>query len=286
MGLVPDLIDDGIVCLGIQRQPDTRIHVVREGGAVAVLVMDKVENVICWVEVETDGIVEEVIVLPGDIEDSVYYVVNRTINGGTVRYLEKWALEEDCRGGLLNKQADSFLIYDASPTTTITGLSHLEGKEVIVWGDGVDLSPGWNDDQTTYTVASGSITLPSAVSKAIVGLPYGAQYKSRKLIEGSTLGVGLTQRKRVDHLGFILADTHAQGLRYGRDFDTMDGLPLVEEGAVVDQDHIWSEYDNDATSFPGGWDTDSRVCLAACAPRPCTVLAAVVSADLHEKIKA
>jgi len=44
-------------------------------------------------------------------EDQVYYVVNRTINGATVRYLEKWAKETDCRGGTLNKQADAFIIF-------------------------------------------------------------------------------------------------------------------------------------------------------------------------------
>lgn len=285
-GLVPDLVTGSIVDLAIQRQPDTRVHAVRSDGTVAVLIMDKVENVICWVEVETNGSVEGVVVLPGTPEDEVYYLISRTIGGVQVRYLEKWALEEDCRGATINAQADSFISYSGASTSTITGLSHLEGERVIVWGDGLDLSPGAGASQATYLVTSGAITLDRSVSNAIVGLPYKAQYKSRKLIEGAVLGVGLTQRKRVDHLGLVLADTHPQGLRYGPNFDTMDALPLAVDYATVDPDAMWTDYDQDSISFPGNWSTDSRVCLEAHAPRPCTVLAMVISMDLHEKTKA
>ena len=35
----------------------------------------------------------------------------------------------------------------------------------------------------------------------------------------------------------------------------------------------------DMMSFPGEWNTDSRLCLKAAAPRPCTVLAAVVGVE-------
>jgi hypothetical protein len=34
----------------VQRQPDTRVHFVRSDGTVALLVFDKVEQVICWIE--------------------------------------------------------------------------------------------------------------------------------------------------------------------------------------------------------------------------------------------
>lgn len=270
-GLVPDLLAAGVVRVAVQRQPDTRVHVVLADGTAAMLIFDRLEDVVCWITVETDGTIYDATVLPGDDEDDVYYEVGRTVGGNEVVYLEKWAAESECVGGLLNKQADSFIVYDSTSTTTITGLSHLEGRDVIAWGDGTDFSPGSGDDQTTFTVSSGSITLPSAVSKAVVGLPYDARYKSRKLIEGG----GLTQRKRVDHLGLLLENTHAQGISFGPDFDTMDDMPLVERGADVDQDSIWDEYDSDSVEFPGEWHTDSRICLKSNAPRPCTVLAAV-----------
>src|SRR3546814_7919587 len=96
----------------------------RVDGTVAVLIYQPAEEVKCWVEVETDGDVEDIVVLPGTREDAVYYLVKRTIDGNTKRYLEKWAMESECQGASLNKQADSFLAYSGVAISTITGLDH------------------------------------------------------------------------------------------------------------------------------------------------------------------
>jgi hypothetical protein len=199
------------------------------------------------------------------------------VNGATVRYLERWALESEARGGTSNKLADSFVYYSGPATATITGLGHLEGESVIVWADGRDLSPGTGSDQTTYTVTSGQITLPEAVNTACVGLPYQGRFKSTKLAHVIDQGTAaLTAKKRVGMLGVVLADAHAQGLQYGRDFDTMDDLPLIEEGTDIDVDAVNEAYEQPPFTFPGDWRVDARLCLAASAPRPCTVLAAVI----------
>jgi hypothetical protein len=275
---VPEIGYPGIVRIDIQRQPDTRIHAIRSDGTVAILVADNTEEVRCWIELETDGEVEDVIVMPSDGtgENKVYYCVKRTINGSTKRYLERWALESECVGGTLNKQADCFYEYSGASTPTITGLGHLEGEEVIVWANGVDFSEGYDDDQVTYTVTSGSITLPSAVTSAIIGLPYSATYKSTKLAYNGAFGTALNQRKKVDHIGLILADTHAMGLRYGPDFDNLDPMPEIEVATAVGADTVHDSYDEEMIEFDGDWDTDSRICLKAQAPRPCTVLALTV----------
>lgn len=250
--------------LAVQRQPDTRIHCVREDGTVGILIRDPVEQVRCWVDYETDGVVEDVFVLPGDDEDKVYYSVKRTINGSTVRYLERWALETECVGGTLNKQLDSFILYAGVSTTTITGLTHLEAETVAVWGNGAYLG--------TYVVASGQITgLSSAVTSAVVGLPYTATYKSSKLAYAAGLGTAIGQRKRVSQIGVGLVNTHKDGLYYGPDFDNLDALPNVEDGATTSADYVWETYDKDMFEFGGRWDTDARICLQATAPKPCTV---------------
>lgn len=281
--LCPDLnIGKAVTRIAVQRQPDTRIHCVRSDGTVAVLVVDPLEDVKCWVEYETDGDIEDVCVLPGTEEDEVYYVVNRTIGGATKRYIEKFAKESECIGGTLNKQADSFIVYSGASTATITGLTHLEGESVVVWAGGVDFSPDdVNRSQTTFTVASGSITLPSAVTSAVVGLPYEARFKSTKLAYAAERGTALLQKKRVHQLGLILHKTHYKGLYHGNSFDIMDGLPDVEEGTDVTADTIHDHYDADMIEHPGDWDTDARLCLLAKAPRPCTVLGAVLNIRTH-----
>ena len=283
---VPDLHEVGIVDIAVQRQPDTRIHCIRADGTAGVLVFDQSENVLCWVEVETDGEIEDCCVLPGVQEDRVTYTVNRSFG----RFKEKWALESECRGHPVAKLADSFVHYSGSPTTTITGLSHLNGQEVVCWGWNT-ASPFTDDDGNavgrdfgTFTVSGGQITgLDASVTDAVVGRAYDARFKSAKQAFGAALGTPLNQRKRIDHIGLILADTHKGGIQFGPDFETMDDMPAFEREQEVGSNHVWEDYDNDMISFPGEWSTDSRLCLRAAAPRPCTVLAVTTSMLTNDK---
>ena len=277
--LYPEIGKPGIVRIAVQRQPDTRVHFVRSDGKVALLVIDKLEKVLAWMLIETDGTIEDVVVLPADTgtgEDNVYYSVNRTINGSTVRYLEKWALEANCIGGTLNHQADSYYQYSGAATTTITGLTHLEAESVVVWANGKDLG--------SYTVSGGQITgLSESVTSAIVGLTYTAQWESAKLARSGEAGTTMTHKKKVEHIGVVLANTHHKGLRYGKDFNSLDDLPQTKDGANVAADTVYSAYDEEPFTFGGSWDSDSRVCLQAQAPKPCTVLAITLPVETHAK---
>lgn len=273
--LAPEVCSPGVSRMAVQRQPDTRIHCVLSDGTAAVLVFNRGENVICWVKVETDGTVEDVVVLPGSVEDTVYYVVNRTINGSTVRYLEKWALESQGQGAADTRLLDAHVVYSGAVTTSITGLDHLEGKSVWAWGDGVASG--------TYTVVGGAITLSAAAAQVCVGLPYTAQFKSTKLAYAAELGTAFNQKKKINRLGIIAADMHAQGLKYGVDFDHLYDLPQKEAFQTVVQTTVWEEYDYDTFAFAGEWSTDSRLCLQAASPRPATVLAVVIGVETHDR---
>lgn len=290
--LVPELCIAGITRIGAQRQPDTRIHCCQTDENLALMIRDTNEDVLCWQTIETDGVIEDVVSLPGatgSIEDQVYYSVKRTINGSDVRYLEKWAKETECRGTystnpLLNKQADSFIVYSGVSTNIITGLTHLEGEEVIAWGDGVDLSPSDSDGvQTTYTVSSGQITLDVSVTNAVVGLPYTGQWQSTKLgLQSSDVQSLLSQQKRLSHLGLVMAYVHAKGLKFGPDFDNLNDMPEIERGTLVGADVVRETYDEQAIEFPGVWDTDMTLCLQAQAPRPVTIMAATSDLEIHD----
>ena len=277
--LIPEIGQPSITRIDVQRQPDTRIHCVRSDGTVAIAIFDPIEEVLCWQEYETDGVVEDVVILPGASgsgEDAVYYHVKRTINGATKRYLERWALESECVGGTLNKQLDSYILYSGAATTTITDLGHLEAKTVGVWGNGADLG--------TYTVSGAQITgLSSAVTDAVVGIPYTAQWKSAKLAYASGLGTALTQRKKLEHLGVVLRNTHYQALKYGPDFDNLSAMPLMSQGKAIAADTVHTSFDEEPFEFEGDWNSDSRLCLQVTAPRPCTLLAAVVPVETHDK---
>lgn len=264
--LCPELLEAGVVRIAVQRRPDTRVHVVLADGTAGIMVLEPGEEVTCWVTVETDGLIEDVVILPGAPEDKVYYTVNRTINGVTKRYLEKWALESEGRGAVLTKLADSFKVYQGAATATITGAGHLEGKTVTVWADGIDVG--------TKVVSGGQFTLDVAASTVVYGLYYEALFKGTKLAYAAGGGTALNRRKRLIALGLTLADTHAQGLEVGDDFTNMVDLPSVEAGQVVDPNSIWSEFEYDLFAINSTWKVDSRLCLRAASPRACTVLGA------------
>lgn len=291
--LNPDIGGEGFVDLDVQRQPDTQLHFVRGDGQVAALLHDAEDQVEAWWKIDTDGVVESVAILPGSMENRVYYAVQRTIGGQTKRFLEKLARRDQCYGLPEARCADCHIYYSGAATTTITGLGHIEGEEVVVWG--------WNtsspftatmpDDSVvttgrdlgTYTVGGGQITsLSETVTDAIIGLGYSATFKSAKLAYAAQLGTALNQTKKIDQIGLVLANTHAQGLEYGQSFTTMDNLPMVEDGAEVDGNAVWEDFDGMMITVPGSWETDSRLCLRATAPRPCMVMAAVVGVTTNE----
>lgn len=287
MELAPEIGLPGIVRMDVQRLPDTRLHCVRSDGTVVVAVINKSEDVLAWIPVTTNGFVEDVVVLPavtGNLDDQVYYVIRRTINGSTVRYLEKWAQEVDCRGGALNLQADAYITHTGAASTV--SAPHLAGQEVVVWADGVDI--GTNDSALPWTQrfkadSSGLINLGATYANVVVGLGYTAQFKSAKLGTAAGQTSPLNQQKKISHFGAILADTHPRGLRIGPYFDGtytgfyMDDMPLIENGTDVGT-ATETDYDENFIEFPGTWTTDLRVCLQAQAPRPCTVLA--ISLDM------
>ncbi len=291
MELYPGLGYPEIVRMDVQRKPDTRLHCVRSDGTVVMAVMNKGEDVLAWVPIETDGFIEDVVTLPaaaGDKDDRVYYVVRRTINGSTVRYLEKWAQEADCLGDLQYCHlADAFVHYSGAAATVITGLDHLEGEEVVVWADGADV--GTDDSERpwtqTYTVSGGQITLAVAASEVVVGLGYTAQFKSAKL---GLQVQGLSQfgrQKSINHLALVLSDVHPKGLKFGPFLnDTgslcMDDMPEIEQGTDVGT-AVRADYDEDMITFPGTWSPDTRLCLQAQAPRPVTVLAVAIQLAQH-----
>jgi hypothetical protein len=282
--IVPEIGEPGFVRMAVQRSLDTRIHFVRSDGTVAILVFDKLENVTCWLEIETDGEIEDVVVLPGlpasPMEDRVYYAVKRTIDGSTVRYLEKWALESQVRGLADTRLADSHIVKTAGlGSRTVTDFDHLIGEEVVVWIDGVCPRDD-NNDPKRYTVnGSGNIVLddddPVPASFFCAGLPYRARWKSAKLM---TMGeqMPLGKLKRIGKLTLVAAYMHHEGLTYGQDFDHLDALPAVEEGAVVAADTVWTSYTYDAFELNGVYDEDARLCLEANSPRPATILAVAI----------
>lgn len=137
---------------------------VRDDGMLLGLTYQREHNITAWHRHTTSGSFESVTTISEDGRDAVYFIVNRTIDEATVRYVER--LEPR----VLNAEpedvycVDCGLTYDSTPATEFTGLDHLEGEEVVAVADGVVVKD--------LTVTSGAVTLPTAASKVSIGLAY------------------------------------------------------------------------------------------------------------------
>lgn len=154
--LAPEVGNNRFTRIAVQRYPDTRIHCIRDDGKVAVMIFDRAEDVKCWITVETDGLVEDVFTLPaeqGDQEDKVYYLVNRTIGGATMRYLERWAFESECAGGTTVYEGSSATVLDAIyPDGTVVTVRDSSGTKI----------------GNNLTVSDNTVTMASAVTYASI----------------------------------------------------------------------------------------------------------------------
>jgi hypothetical protein len=154
---VPDLLQARVSSIAIQRRPDTRVHFVLEDGRVALFTYEPQEEIACWTMYETAGTVEKAMVLPGVGEDAVYYHVNRTINGQTKRFLEKWAREDESEGDTgLSYLADCAARYSQQSTV----LLHFDGTDAAT----TITDDGLNGASRTWTVG-GNAQIDTAASK-------------------------------------------------------------------------------------------------------------------------
>jgi len=292
----PDYNDAGIRQIAVQMKPDVRVHCVRNDGTVGVLIYDRLENVICWCEVilGVDTVqsrlwtVDDVAILPGTVEDQVYYTVSHQ-RVAARKYLLKWALESEAVGGNNNYLGDAWGQYTGVPVSTVNVTTdatpalridsgHLDDADVSIWADGADKGLARVDSSGDIDL---SLLTGAPFSNVIWGLPYTALFKSAKL--GTLDGIGLLERKKVNKIGFIASDLHYQGLQYGPDFSNLSDLPLVEQGQDTPADTIWEDYHEDNFPFGGEWIPDSRICLQAATPRPATILAAIAEFESVEK---
>lgn len=142
-----------------------------------------------WHWHDTDGVFESCTVVAEGAEDVLYCVIRRTINGSTKRYIERLSTR------LFADQEDAFFVdsgltYSGAAATTITGLSHLEGKTVSILADGA-VHP-------QKVVTGGQISLDSPASKVHVGLPYDSDLETLPMSAQIDSAMGQGRMKNVN----------------------------------------------------------------------------------------
>lgn len=100
-----------IVDWDFQQNPHSVLWAARNDGVLLGLTYIREHQIVGWHRHDTDGEVENIVVVPEGQEDAVYMVVKRTINGATKRYIERMASRH-----INDVAADAFFVD--------SGLSH------------------------------------------------------------------------------------------------------------------------------------------------------------------
>ncbi len=204
--------------------------------------------------------------------DEVWTMVKRTINSETKRYVEFF---EGYYDNLIHDQedayySDSIITYDGVLTDTITGLSHLEGETVKVWGDGSILPD--------VVVSNGQITLATAVKVAQIGLAYKHRLKTLKIEGGNPEGTAMGKKKRINSITFVLHNSHT--LSFGPNDDNLfeTDFRLVSDPMDAGAPLFTGEQ---FRSFDGGLTSDARIIVESDDPAPFTLLAMIPEAKVN-----
>lgn len=169
----PHLFDTfDIVDMAYAKAPQPMVWFVSTSGRLLGLTYVPEQQVGAWHWHDTDGVFESCTVVAEGGEDALYCVIRRTINGTSVRYVERMASRQ------FTDQVDAFFVdsgatYSGVPADVISGLSHLEGKTVSILADGA-VHP-------QRVVTGGSITLDIEASTVQIGLPIEADLQTLPL---------------------------------------------------------------------------------------------------------
>jgi hypothetical protein len=206
---------------------------------------------------------ESVCVIPSSSEDEIWLTCARLINGSEVRYIERmkpryWGTDQEDAFFV-----DSGLTYDSTPTTTLSGLDHLEGETVAILGDGAVFP--------TQTVTNGVVTLAESVSVAQVGLPY--TYKLKPMRMDQSMGEGTTKGSIKKIREVVVSFFKTLNARYGDGTTTRDFKWRTTEVYTSPPDL----YTGDKKApMVGGYSVEDPIEISGSDPLPCTVRAIIL----------
>jgi len=180
-------------------EPRSIIWAVRSDGKLLAFTWEQEQGVWGWTLCETQGLYKSVCVITEQGEDRAYFIVERSINGQTKRFVERMA-------SFLSDAPEDRCWLDCSisgtfqtPRATFGGLWHLEGEIVAAQADGACY--------TGLQVSNGQVTLPVEASKVTIGLPYSVDIETLPFRTSGQTGSNIGRRQQPGDLVLQLRTT-------------------------------------------------------------------------------
>lgn len=216
-------------------------------GTLAVLQIMQQQNIQSWTLADTFGGKFRRVV---GLDDSVYFLIEREIEGQPLLYIEKLNFE--------NFMDSQVSFTSMSPTREITGLLHLEGLTVSVLSEGNFLGK--------YTVSEGEIIISEPVTSAEIGLDFLLQVQLMPVNLALPSGNNIFQKKKIritylylqESKGVVINDIDIANYVYG-EYILGNPAPLLDGLYEI------------PTSY--GQDWNQPIIVTQNVPGPFTVLA-------------
>ena len=147
----------------LSKAPIQTVWAVSNDGSLLALTVYPDQNISCWSRLVTDGAYKSCCAVSEGMEDHLYVVVEREINGVKKKYIERFSaltVKENSHA----RNLDCYLDHTNLEGTAVNGLAHLEGKTVSALIDGEEIKD--------LVVTNGSVTLPRSGREVVIGLPY------------------------------------------------------------------------------------------------------------------
>ena len=268
--LAEHITEGGITQMAYQQEPNQIIWLVRGDGELVGFTYQREQQVTAWHRHIFGGafgsgkaVCESVAVIPtDDTEYEVYVIIKRTINGATKRYIEvlntfDFTNTDNTTFNFLDSQLD----YNGSATTTISGLSHLEGQTVSILADGAT--------HADKVVSSGSISLDRSATKVKVGLSYTSLLQTMRIDAGARDGTSQSKTKRIYEITIRLFES--VGVEVGPDLNNLERIPFRSSANAMNQGITPFTGDKEV-EFRGNYETDGFVFVRQTQPLPLTIL--------------
>lgn len=261
------------------RSPDSLVWTLLNTGELRCVTYEREQEVVAWhrhIIGGTNVSVEHIATIPknDESEDVLYMVVSRTIGGVTKKYVEYLEKSFDTAKGMSVEEAffvDSGVSYDGSPTTTLTGLDHLEGETVQVLADGA-VHPD-------RVVSGGSITLARSASKVSVGLPYVARVRTLDPEVQTQTGPSQGKIRRIERVTFRVVDTF--NLKFGANGRDLEVIPF--RGSAMPMGTIELFTGDKRVLVQHSPERQFELVVQSDTPHPCTVLAIMYAMTVSER---
>lgn len=253
--------------------PFRLVWMVRNDGALLSFTFAKEEQFMAWSHHITDGNFTSVATVPETTTDGqmvlngVYVVVERTINGNPVKYIERFA-DRIFGGAVANAwTVDAGLRYSGSPATTFSGGQHLAGETVTGLADGLVITP--------FTMpSSGTFSLSTPASVVTIGLMFEPKLQTLPIDVGDPTIQG--KQKKESRVVVRVVDT--LGLNIGQTFATtvaMKDFIVGNVGSLTNKVVTDLVTGDGQTIIDPQWAEQGQFCISQTLPFPATILGVI-----------